>query len=409
LPAINLACSGLAPNTREADWLALAGDNERLRNGMARLYLLFEKAAVLGSLINPRADDEDLLVAGFQELQPLLEQVLVQESKDDTAHELTVTARGLAKTAEVLAGQFTLVATNVPFLGRASQNEILREFCDESFLAANKDLATVFLSRIRSLLLPGALAAIVVPFNWTFLPTYKAFRQWLLSQGRFHFLVSLGGGNDAFEIGPGNIVNIGMVGYDANTPVGDKLFFALDTSEQQNPREKARAMSTQPLVMREMNEQLHNPDCRITVTPLQHGSLLSKFVSSTSGLKTGDMDRFSRRFWEIACLHSDWEALQRTGDATALFSGRTDVIHWEREKGSLARLAAELKHLHHVVQNWKRGQDVWGKRGVAIGAIGNVRVSVFEGDRFDSGLAVIVPEDPRHLLPIWCYLASENY
>ena len=27
LPAMNLACSGLAPNTREADWLAIAGDN----------------------------------------------------------------------------------------------------------------------------------------------------------------------------------------------------------------------------------------------------------------------------------------------------------------------------------------------------------------------------------------------
>lgn len=58
LPAMNLACSGLAPNTREADWLAIAGDNERLRNGMERLYRLFQKASVLGSLINPRAAEE---------------------------------------------------------------------------------------------------------------------------------------------------------------------------------------------------------------------------------------------------------------------------------------------------------------------------------------------------------------
>ena len=81
LPAMNLACSGLAPNTREADWLAMAGDNERLRNGMERLYRLFQKAAVLGSLINPRAGEGDLLVAAFHELQPLLEQALAQESQ----------------------------------------------------------------------------------------------------------------------------------------------------------------------------------------------------------------------------------------------------------------------------------------------------------------------------------------
>ena len=71
LPAMNLACSGLAPNTREADWLAIAGDNEKLRNGMDRLYRLFQKASVLGSLINPRAGGGHLLEAAFHKLQPL--------------------------------------------------------------------------------------------------------------------------------------------------------------------------------------------------------------------------------------------------------------------------------------------------------------------------------------------------
>ena len=60
LPAMNLACSGLAPNSREGDWLAIAGDNEKLRNGMERLYRLFKDAPVLGSLINPRLSAEDM-------------------------------------------------------------------------------------------------------------------------------------------------------------------------------------------------------------------------------------------------------------------------------------------------------------------------------------------------------------
>src|ERR1035441_9152616 len=42
LPAMNLACSGLAPNTREADWLALAGLDGNVQNSMARLYRLFK-------------------------------------------------------------------------------------------------------------------------------------------------------------------------------------------------------------------------------------------------------------------------------------------------------------------------------------------------------------------------------
>ena len=40
-------------------------------------------------------------------------------------HEMAVTAQGLAKAAEILAGQFTLVATNVPYLGHRKQDEIV--------------------------------------------------------------------------------------------------------------------------------------------------------------------------------------------------------------------------------------------------------------------------------------------
>ena len=43
---------------------------------------------------------------------------LAQETKDDIAHEMAVTARGLAKAAEILAGQFTLVATNRMVINR---------------------------------------------------------------------------------------------------------------------------------------------------------------------------------------------------------------------------------------------------------------------------------------------------
>ena len=78
----------------------------------------------------PRAAEGDLLEAAFHELQPLLEKALAQETKDDTAHEMAVTAHGLAKAAEILAGQFTLVATNVPYLGRGKQDEVLRDYCE---------------------------------------------------------------------------------------------------------------------------------------------------------------------------------------------------------------------------------------------------------------------------------------
>ena len=132
LPSLNMACSGLAPSATEAEWVALAGDNARARNGMARLHSLFKDAPVLGSLINPRAQGGNLIEAEFHELAPLLTAALAasenQKAKfENDAVELAVIAQGLAKAAELLAGQFTLVITNVPYLGRGKQDDVLKE------------------------------------------------------------------------------------------------------------------------------------------------------------------------------------------------------------------------------------------------------------------------------------------
>ncbi len=144
LPSLHLACCGLAPQAKKADWLKLAGDNDKLRRGMERLYDLFEKAPVLGSLIDP-SHGGDLLEAGFAELQPLLEKALQAERRDDTAYELAVTAQGIAKAAEILAGKFTLVATNVPYLGRGKQDDRLSKDLSDNFTQELKtDLATRF-------------------------------------------------------------------------------------------------------------------------------------------------------------------------------------------------------------------------------------------------------------------------
>jgi hypothetical protein len=127
LPELHLACSGLAPNTREETWVALAGKDDRLQRGMSRLYALFKDAPMLGSLIDPRSLTGDLIDADFLELEPLLAQALAADSADDDyGRELGVVAQGMTKAAEILAARYTLVATNVPYLGRSKQDSVLK-------------------------------------------------------------------------------------------------------------------------------------------------------------------------------------------------------------------------------------------------------------------------------------------
>jgi hypothetical protein len=237
LPAMNLACSGLAPNTREADWLTLAGDNERLRNGMGRLYRLFEKASVLGSLINPRTDEADLLVAGFQELQPLLENALALEVQDDTTHEMTVTARGLAKAAEILAGQFALVATNVPYLGRGKQGEVMQTYCEYAHPQAKADLATCFVERCLDFCTQSGNATLVTPHNWLFLPTYKKVREDLLHRCQWKFVARLGA--RAFETISGEVVNVALMTICNSLTRKESMMCGLDVADAKTASDKA--------------------------------------------------------------------------------------------------------------------------------------------------------------------------
>jgi hypothetical protein len=397
LPAMNLACSGLAPNAQEADWLAMAGDNEKLRNGMGRLYRLFQKAAVLGSLINPRAEEADLLVAGFQELQPLLEQALVQESKDENAHELAVIARGLAKAAEILAGRFTLVATNVPYLGRGKQDEVLQIHCEQVYQESKADLATCFVERCLNFCAPGNSIALVTPQNWLFLATYKSLRQSLLTQSSWSHATRLGSG--AFETISGEVVKASLVALTKCQPASSNAFIAQDVSSAGTIHDKAEGLRTGAFHLLSQRDQLANPDFVVTAESLVRGSLLSDCAISVEGLSTGDKDRFLANFWEVGHSSNHWQPFQVSPKGLVSYDGFQLVVRWEDGLGDLA--ASDSARV--------QGHAAWGKRGVIIGQMTTLTTSLTCGFKHDKMTAVIVPKNVQYLTAIYAFCSSSDY
>ncbi len=397
LPAMNLACSGLAPNTREADWLAIAGDNQKLQRGMERLYRLFQKAAVLGSLINPRAGGGDLLVAAFHELQPLLEKALAQETQDDTAHEMAVTARGLAKAAEILAGQFTLVATNVPYLGRGKQDEVLMDYCDRFHPVAKADLATAFVERCFEFCARFGSTAIVTPQNWLFLDTFKKLRRGIFEVARCQFIARLGA--RAFETIGGEVVNVSLIGVTRIESERSHGFAGIDAADEKSPAEKADALLQNKVVITKQSSVLLDPDCRIVIGDRASGPLLSELAESTEGLSTGDLPRIRRLIWETPHIPKGWAGIQSTPDSTADFQGRAGMIPWHNGSGPMSDIpGARLI-----------GLQVWGRQGVLIRQMTSLPVTRYTGEAFDDNCAVIVPRNTNHLPALWAFCSSPDF
>ena len=406
LPAMNLACSGLAPNAKLDDWVKLAGDNEQLRNGMDRLYQLFKDAPVLGSLINPRAAEGDLLEATFHELQPLLEKALAQETKDDTAHEIAVTARGLAKAAEILAGQFTLVATNVPYLGRGKQDQVLASHGERFHPDAKADLATCFVERCVDFLCEGGSTCLVTPQNWLFLGAFKKLRRALLTRIQWNVIGRLG--PKSFQT-PMWDFNIALSAFTASRPTSEDCFVGIDVAREDTPAAKADCLKAGALIQMSQHRQLLNPDCRIVLGDSEHSTLLGAIAASHAGMLTGDGNRFCCFFWEPKCITPDWEFMQGTVTVTAPYQGRSQLVLWENGKGQLYRYAESVRHLNTAVQRWRTGQEVWGKRGVVVSQMGRLECTLYLGDRYDNNAGVIAPFDESHLLAIWAFCSSPQF
>jgi len=398
LPQMRIACSGIAPNAKKEDWLALAGDDERLRNGMARLYELFQDAPILGSLIDPGSTlENNLFEAGFDELRPLLEKAMSVEKDDYEQHELGVAACGIADAVQILGGRYHLIITNVPYLARGKQTNKLKEFCLKYYNEAKNDIATVFLNRLLRLNSPEGTTALVLPQNWLFLTTYKKFRTCMLKIRRWDIVAKLGPA--AFEAISGEVVNVALLAISASAPPDGHAFAGLDATAPRTAREKAELLQDAELKTVVQAEQLNNPDARVVFAEGNVEQLLEQYATSLQGIATGDYLHFGRCFWEIPCCSKLWVFQQSTVDNTQLFGGREHLLLWEDGKGELARSSSARV----------QGLEAWGKQGVAVAQMRAIPVTLYTGEAWDNNTAVIIPHNPAHLPAIWCFCSSPEY
>jgi hypothetical protein len=270
LPVPNVACSGIPVQGQLETWLKLAGKDARLQAALERLYKLFSDAPDLGSLINP-ADlpQNEMFIANYEEVAPLLEKALHNESsaEDPVSTLFGAAAEGVTKAARLLAGQYHIVITNVPYLSRAKQCETLIEFCNVHFPTSKHDLATSFVERCIQFTHNHCSYAIVTPQSWLFMNSYKHFREKVLHEQTWLIIDRLG--PRAFETITGEIVNVALSLFTNRQPSTDHSMMGLDVSEDLTPHAKAAHSKEALLVSVLQNSQLQNPDMRISLHQLK--------------------------------------------------------------------------------------------------------------------------------------------
>lgn len=180
LPELNLACSGVGPNANKEQWIKLGEEiaarggmpastnlfgtedsllSEPVKRTMESLHELFSQAPVLGSLIDPSRLRVDLFQTDYKSVAPFLAAVLKAENATEETREQVIAAAGMVKAASILGGNYSLVCTNVPYVGEKRQSELLKAYCSRNHPEAKADLATCFVARCVELSSIGGISS----------------------------------------------------------------------------------------------------------------------------------------------------------------------------------------------------------------------------------------------------------
>lgn len=393
LPVPNLACTGIAIRGQRADWARLAGGDANMAGALDRLYDLFQDAPELGSLIDPRAAaGEGLWAVDPDQLLTKLDQALQRDaSADPAAAVFGAAAAGTAKAAQLLGRRYWLVATNPPFLGDAKQSQTMRAHVARWWPEASSDLAVAVMRRVGSALCAAGSIALVLPTAWTSQPRYERLRRSVLAEDALNFVGRLG--SRAFGAVSGEVVNVVLL-IATSVITADRDVAYLDVSDERDPTSKAEGLRLHQPAYASQEAMRHGPGARVYPNSGDAASRrIGDFAVTPQGIKTGDDDRFIRRSWEV--FSARWQRLQSTVVRTVDFGGRQLVVDWEAGGRDMVRPRLDSPAL--------------GRTGVAVSLMGDLPVTIYAGERFDSNVTPIVPLETRVAAALWAFASSSDF
>ena len=408
LPVPNVACSGIPVKAPVEEWKSLAGGDPQLENALVRLHILFRDADTLGSLIDPKRAVEISDPTGLQksfddvewdDVAPLLAAALTKEVRDPAIAVLGADAAGTARCADYLSRRYALIATNVPYLTRNSHAPVLAEFGARVYSESKHDLATMFLSRCFGLTDEGGDVSMVIAQNWLFMPRYEAFRRSLLADARWRMLAKLGEG--AFRSTAAAGAFVCLVGAANERPRMANEFLAVEAGLARGPAEVEAVLRDGPAERIAQAAQLGNPDARVLLEQGSKHALLTEVAESRYGLRSGDVGRFIRCFWEVDGLGDDWRLHQGTPSGGRAYSGRESILLWSDSGGLHAYAELGIASL--------QGGDAWGKRGIVVKLTRDLEAALYSGESFDNNVAVIWPTSEANLPAVWAFVSSAEF
>lgn len=177
-PKVKSICESNSISTSSIEYFV--NSSNLVRENFYSLYNQMKNAKVYGSTIQIVDVDFDCLENRISELMnegTLLGHLAIDEIKP------------LIEVSKILAGKYTIVATNPPYLNR--MDEDLKGYVNEKYKKYSGDLYSVFVYRNILYTSSEGYTGFMTPYIWMFNKTYEDLREYIIDNCRISTLVQM--------------------------------------------------------------------------------------------------------------------------------------------------------------------------------------------------------------------------
>ena len=250
------------------------------------------------------------------------------------------------KIGKFLEKKYTIIATNPPYLAKASMNAELSAYISKKYSFYGADLFSVFIVRCIELCEKNGYLGFLVPSTWLFLRSYERLRRRIYAECAVQTLIH-------FEYSAFDDATVPLCAFTVRNASSDAKGVYLRLAGFKGDME---------LQMRKCAEAIADSSCpyryeadtrdfqRIHYAPAAYwfgrkllrafeGVQLGDTVPVREGLITGDNDRFLRRWYEVESTktafmvshNKKWYLLNKGGEYRKWYGNREYVVNWEND------------------------------------------------------------------------------
>ena len=115
---------------------------------------------------------------------------------------------------------------------------------------------------------------------------------------------------------------------------------------------------------------------------------------------------FCGSFGRLSEVSAGWEFHQSTVEACVAWGGRENIILFEKGRGQLRKMNSEQERDR---RRDLQGANAWGKKGVAVSLMTGLAPTLYSGEKFDTNVSAIIPENADVIPAIWAYCSSSDF